>query len=80
MVGYAALVERTVNVMPIFAASCWITATIFGSTARTSATSSTFLQAAAVHMPLPVVSYFEPFIAAIAFETLPWSPGVPYGL
>ena len=34
----------------------------------------------ALHMPLPFVSYFEPFIAAFAFATLPWSPGVPYGL
>ena len=30
-------------------------------------------------MPSPFVSYFEPFIAAFAFATLPWSPGVRYG-
>ena len=50
-----------------------------GSTARVSAISSTFLQAAALHVPSPFVSYFEPFIAAFAFATLPWSPGVLYG-
>ena len=30
-------------------------------------------------MPSSFVSYFEPFIAAFAFATLPWSPAVLYG-
>ena len=50
-----------------------------GSTPRVSEISSTFLHALALHVPLPFVSYFEPFIAAFAFATLPWSPGVLYG-
>ena len=71
---------RTLKVIPIFLASAWTTGSIFVSTSRVSATSSTFLQALALHIPLPFVSYFEPFIAACAFARLPWSPGVPYGL
>ncbi len=39
----------------------------------------TFLHCGASHIPLFEVSYFEPFMAAIAFATLPWSPGVLYG-
>ena len=31
-------------------------------------------------MPSPFVSYFDPFIAAFAFSTLPWPPSVLYGL
>ena len=71
---------RTVKVMPISAASCSITASIFGSIARVSEISSTFLQAEASHMPSWPVSYFEPIIAAFALARLPGLPGVAYGL
>src|ERR1043165_9762040 len=76
IVGYAPLIWRTLKVMPIFLASCSIVATMPGSTLRVSDTSNTFLQALASHIPLLPVEYFEPFIAAFAFATLPWSPGV----
>src|SRR3954465_12384524 len=39
-----------------------------------------FLQALAEHVPSPLVSYFEPFIADFALETFPVSPEVLYGL
>src|SRR5581483_11795307 len=73
------LICRTLNVIPIFLASCSMVATMPGSTPRVSDTSSTFLHALASHMPLLPFEYFEPFIAAFAFATLPWSPGVLYG-
>src|SRR5579885_1418035 len=66
--------------MPIFLASASITGSIFVSTARVSASSSTPWHFGSLHMPLLAVSYFEPFIAALAFATEPWSPGVLYGL
>jgi hypothetical protein len=79
IVGYAPLIERTLNVMPILAASAMITGTIALSTARVSATRRTFLHAAASHLPSPFVSYFEPFIAFLARVSLPESFGVRYG-
>src|SRR5437762_2633191 len=66
--------------MPIFAASAWITGSSFVSVRRVSATRSTFLQALALQVPLPLESYFDPFSAAFALATLPWFPAVPYGL
>src|SRR6266550_7894346 len=79
IVGYAPLIWRTLKVIPIFFASCWIVATMPGSTPRVSETSNTFLHALASHMPLEPVEYFDPFIAAFAFATSPWSPAVLYG-
>src|SRR3954454_3284533 len=37
-------------------------------------------QALAEQVPFPLVSYFEPFMAAFALARLPVSPGVLYGL
>src|SRR5581483_8180661 len=79
IVGYAPLIVRTLNVMPIFAALAWITGTIALSTERVSEISSTFLHWAAVHLPVLPGSYFDSFISAAAFDTLPASPGVLYG-
>ena len=80
IVGYAPSIVRTVKVMPIFAALAGSPAASSGRRRRVSAISSTFLHSAAPHVPSFFVSYFEPFSAAFAFATLPWSPGVLYGL
>jgi len=58
--GYAPLTDRTLKVIPIFAALAWITGTIALSTARTSAIRRTFLQADAVHLPVWPVSSVLP--------------------
>src|SRR3954452_9187661 len=79
MVVYAPLMERTVNVIPIFAASAWMTGTIRVSTARVSAIISTPLQADAVHLPVLPGSYFDCFISAAALAASPESFGVEYG-
>jgi hypothetical protein len=78
MVVYAPLIDRTVNLMPIFAASDWMTGTIRLSSARVSAIISTPLQADAVHLPEPP-EYFDFFISACAFVTSPEKFGVAYG-
>ena len=80
MVGYAPLIVRTVNVMPIFSASCWIIGDhLRVDRADVGDQEHVLARLGDAHAVL-VVSYFEPFIAAFAFATLPWSPGVPYGL
>src|SRR5689334_2646706 len=79
IVVYAPLMARTVNVIPIFFASAWITGIIRLSSARVSAIISTPLQAAAVHEPVLPGSYFDCFIAAAALSTEPASFGVLYG-
>src|ERR1700749_4951695 len=79
IVGYAPLIWRTVNVMPIFLASCSITATIFGSCDRVSSIIRMPWHCEALQVPFPAVSYFEPFIADFALATEPSSPGVLYG-
>src|SRR5690348_398991 len=78
MVVYAPLIERTVNVMPIFLASAWITGIIRLSTARVSATSSTPLQADALQVPDPL-EYFDFLISAWALARSPEKFGVAYG-
>ena len=65
--------------MPILEASAWRIGTIRVSTARVSATISTFLHADAVHFPDLFGSYFDSFISAAALSTLPASSGVAYG-
>ena len=65
IVVYAPLIWRTVNVMPIFAASAWMIGIIRLSSARVSAIISTFLHAEAVHLPVPP-EYFDCFISAAA--------------
>src|SRR5512142_2394500 len=64
--------------MPILAADAWITGSMRVSTPRVSAISSTPLHAEAVHLPVPP-EYFDFFISAAAFETLPEWPGDEYG-
>ena len=49
------------------------------STPRVSAIIRTFLHAGASHLPSWAVSYFDSFISAVAFATLPAEPGVLYG-
>src|SRR5690348_4025094 len=78
MVVYAPLIWRTVNVMPIFAASAWTTGIMRLSSARVSPIISTFLHADAVHLPEPP-EYFDCFISACAFPRSPASFGVEYG-
>src|SRR5947208_2128202 len=74
IVGYAPLIWRTLKVIPIFFAYCWIVATMPGSTPRVAETSNTFLHALASQMPLEPVEYFDRFIAAFALAASPWSP------
>src|SRR5262249_50507220 len=78
-VGYAPLIVCTLKVMPSLRADDSITGSILVSTSRPSARRKTLWQALAEQVPLPFVSYFEPFIAAFAFARLPRSPGVLYG-
>src|ERR1044072_2956886 len=78
MVVYAPLIERTLKVMPIFAALAWTTGTMRLSSARVSAIIRTVWHAEAVHFPLPP-EYFDCFISAAALSTAPDAVGVAYG-
>src|SRR6478672_6241488 len=80
IVVYAPLIERTVSVSPIFAASASRSGTMRVSTARVSAMTRTPLQADAVHLPVLPGSYFDCFISACALARSPALFGVAYGL